>query len=502
MILEEIDWISYLECHRGLLIAPAGHGKTTAIADCLIQCPDKSCHLILTHTHAGIASLRAKFSKKKVPRNKYQIDTITGFAQRYVLSYEGNKDLPKTEDKSYFSTVVQRCTKLMNSAVIQLIIKASYNGVFVDEYQDCTIEQHEMILALANNLPLHILGDPLQGIFSFEKSQLVDFERDLADFQTFNYLKHPWRWHDTNEELGTQILLMRQCLEAHKPILLDKINCKGLEVVYHSIPADLHDPLFLKIIRSTIKRNMDDSLLIIYPSYDEPRKNGQIQPRGILKDRINLKIAIDYGYNFNLIDAIDSDRFYSCSMKIDEFLNSCHTKRKIQKVKTLYDIMKAMHFGATAMDAWIDRENNRIKTKRDKECKAKGEKLLLLSTIFEDNPNLSNLMMVFDYVYSLTKNKCHFKELYCEIKRASDIAINEHIPMYEAMIRLKNGIRHMGRKIEGRCIGTTLLTKGLEFDTVVLYEAHKFVDAKNFYVAISRARKKLIIITSESQIQF
>ena len=60
----------------------------------------------------------------------------------------------------------------------------------------------------------------------------------------------------------------------------------------------------------------------------------------------------------------------------------------------------------------------------------------------------------------------------------------------------------MGRKIEGRCIGTTLLTKGLEFDTVILYEAHKFVDEKNFYVAISRARKKLVLITSAPKIQF
>ena len=95
MALDKIDWTSYLECHRGVLIAPAGHGKTTAIADCIIQCPDESCHLILTHTHAGVASLRAKFNKKKVPQNKYQIDTITGFAQRYVLSYEGSKDLPQ-----------------------------------------------------------------------------------------------------------------------------------------------------------------------------------------------------------------------------------------------------------------------------------------------------------------------------------------------------------------------------------------------------------------------
>lgn len=109
-------------------------------------------------------------------------------------------------------------------------------------------------------------------------------------------------------------------------------------------------------------------------------------------------------------------------------------------------------------------------------------------------------MMIFDNFYSLIMNKCHFKELYREIKRASNIAESEGIPLYEAMTQLKNNIRHVGRKIEGRCIGTTLLTKGLEFDTVVLYEAHKFTDAKNFYVAISRARKKLVLITSESQI--
>ena len=35
--LKKIDWTSFLNCERGLLIAPAGHGKTTAIADCLLQ---------------------------------------------------------------------------------------------------------------------------------------------------------------------------------------------------------------------------------------------------------------------------------------------------------------------------------------------------------------------------------------------------------------------------------------------------------------------------------
>lgn len=75
-----IDWKEFICCNRGLLIAPAGHGKTTAIADCLLQCPKSSCQLVLTHTHAGIASLRNKFRKKDVPSSCYQLDTITGFS--------------------------------------------------------------------------------------------------------------------------------------------------------------------------------------------------------------------------------------------------------------------------------------------------------------------------------------------------------------------------------------------------------------------------------------
>ena len=67
--------------------------------------------------------------------------------------------------------------------------------------------------------------------------------------------------------------------------------------------------------------------------------------------------------------------------------------------------------------------------------------------------------------------------------------------MFEAMKMFKNRVRHQGRKIEGKCFGTTLLTKGLEFDTVIVYDANKFEDSKNFYVAISRACKKLVIIT-------
>ena len=111
----------------------------------------------------------------------------------------------------------------------------------------------------------------------------MDFERDLASFEKFDFLSYPWRWHGINEALGNQILSMRKCLETHKPIRLDIINCEGLTVVNHSFSADLYDKTFLSLLRTAIKNNMSDSFLIIYPSYNEIRKDGQIQPRGSIK---------------------------------------------------------------------------------------------------------------------------------------------------------------------------------------------------------------------------
>ena len=72
----------------------------------------------------------------------------------------------------------------------------------------------------------------------------------------------------------------------------------------------------------------------------------------------------------------------------------------------------------------------------------------------------------------------------------------ENIPLYEAMKNHRNLIRRSGRKIEGKCIGTTLLTKGLEFDTVVILDAHQFDCQKHLYVALTRCCKSLVIFSN------
>ena len=91
-----------------------------------------------------------------------------------------------------------------------------------------------------------------------------------------------------------------------------------------------------------------------------------------------------------------------------------------------------------------------------------------------------------------------FSSVFACLKLANENATS----VLEEMKKHKNRIRQVGRRIEGRCIGTTLLTKGLEFDTVVLIEADKMKSSKDFYVAISRACKEVHIFTSSPTLHF
>lgn len=85
-------------------------------------------------------------------------------------------------------------------------------------------------------------------------------------------------------------------------------------------------------------------------------------------------------------------------------------------------------------------------------------------------------------------------------KGKDNTIINKHNP--EATINQGNRIRRAGQNVEGKCLGTTALTKGLEFDTVAILDAHSFTYPKNLYVALTRASKKLIIFSKTLTLTF
>ncbi|WP_414896228.1 UvrD-helicase domain-containing protein [Rhizobium sp. AN5] len=63
--------------------------------------------------------------------------------------------------------VYQTAHQLLASGSVDVVIRASYSMVLVDEYQDCTISQHKIAKALSRTVHVIVFGDPPTGNFRF-----------------------------------------------------------------------------------------------------------------------------------------------------------------------------------------------------------------------------------------------------------------------------------------------------------------------------------------------
>ena len=183
---------------RASVCAPAGYGKTHLIGHALLAGPDER-HLILTHTHAGVHALRKRLTLLGVPRNRYRIDTIAGWALYYARAFPTTTEYikPAIAFQENWPNVYTSVAEFFRTSPAKAIVNATYMGVYVDEYQDCSLPQHALIVALATLIPCRVLGDPLQAIFNFAEPT-VDWQNDVtAVFPALPPLTQPHRWsHD------------------------------------------------------------------------------------------------------------------------------------------------------------------------------------------------------------------------------------------------------------------------------------------------------------------
>ncbi|MBZ0304029.1 MAG: AAA family ATPase, partial [Anaerolineae bacterium] len=230
-----------IRSERAYLIAPAGYGKTQAISQA-VALSDGGKQLVLTHTHAGVQSLRNRLRQLKVPTNNYEVDTIAGWALKLVICYPTTASLsiqipPKSSEWKH---VYNATCHILQQPFMRNVIHASYVGVFVDEYQDCTITQHTLVLELAKILPCRVLGDPLQGIFGFADEPLVDWENDVSnEFAKLPSPTIPMRWINRNERLGKWLAKARDCLCENRAIDLESDEIRWIQ--YNEDPRDFDD---------------------------------------------------------------------------------------------------------------------------------------------------------------------------------------------------------------------------------------------------------------------
>ena len=366
---------------------------------------------------------------------------------------------------------------IKKSNIIKKILTNTYSGVFVDEYQDCSKSANELIEVLSDILPTRIFGDWLQAIFSFNADDPLVLYKDIhKDFKDNKFeLLIPHRWKNNNVKLGEDLKNMRGNLLSSK-----KINLND----YAEINIISDDQTLKKLCFSLLSNKDIGSILII-----NPHKNNCRQ------------IAKNLCYKYNVLESIDDKDFYKITKKLDVLKHSNNFQVDLFKFLELI-------FTKTSIEKYY-KNNNFINKRKDEDKKISStikEKVSYLVFDF----SLQKLRNLFEYLentadFSIVDNRI---ELFKSICSSLTEAENKCISVYDAMKLSRDKIRHTGRHINNRAIDTTLLTKGLEFDVVIMVNADDIgtgfgqYDIKKWYVAASRAKKILYVHTKSLSLDF
>lgn len=454
---------------KGYVLAPAGYGKTHLIA--LAVKASTGRQLILTHTFAGVSSIKTKMTNLGVRSSQYQVDTIASWALRLCLAY------PKTSGwkienptSKQWSKLYECCSGLLAKGFIRQAVSASYVGVYVDEYQDCSDLQHALVCALADFLPSRILGDPMQAIFDFDEGKPVDWDVSVyPKFDCLGQLETPWRWLKAkNPALGAWLKEARRKIELGQQI--DLLGERPPNVVrVHTAPEYLETKQYSSLCGLL---NHAESVIALHGG-DQQSKNK------------THRLARTMAGRFSSIEEVEGKDLHS-------FLKKLGSAKTVQA-----GFLLAIEFAKKCFTGVADALT--AGTKRGEVANLrKGTKYPLVLQAANDylnNPTSDHLKVFFLALKTNPETSAYRRDLLyrflCVLKMHVD---GEGVTLVEAGVRYQREMRHTGRPISHqKLIGTTLLVKGLEYDHAVILNADA-LDAKDLYVAMTRGSKSLTII--------
>lgn len=461
--------VASLKC--GSVVAAAGCGKTEQIARATQIAEGR--RLILTHTHAGVDALRARLKTNKVPSEKFRIDTIAGWCLRYTASFPKRSGLtcayPRS-DKDW-KAVYEAAARLIQSGAVNGVLATSYAGVFVDEYQDCSGLQHQVIKAIVHHLPVCIFGDPLQAIFDFKDQKPVDWITDV--FPVFVKAKEmitPWRWRNAgNAELADWLAGVRLTLEQGGNIdLTSRPGC----VKWESLPSDpqFQQATIVNTCKSVMGKANDTRLIVI----GDPTN---INVRASLAKKLAA-------VGFSNIEPLGR-HLYDFAKKIEE-------ANGFTRLEMALDFISACMISAEKPDFLKAVESHQCGKKLGT---TKFGDLIKTGIAVAEGTAEEAVLELLEGFYARGNTRLFRRELFFSMCSALRIkTTRQHDALADVIWEVQNRIRHKGRMIGKRSIGSTLLVKGLEFDHAVIIYAKK-MSRKDWYVALTRATTSVTILS-------
>jgi AAA domain len=294
-----------LAVRRGTITAPAGCGKTHLIAEVLSRHRNGKPVLVLTHTNAGVAALRGRLQKAGVPAERYRLSTIDGWAMRLIGTFptRSGTDPEVTgfnRPRPQYLLIRSAAARLLKEGHISDVLRATYARLIVDEYQDCSLVQHELVDAAAHALPTCVLGDPMQAIFDFGGNELVNWSHHVcACFPPLGELGIPWRWINAKEKgFGYWLLEIQQHLQAGTPIY---VNQAPRNVTW--VPLDGTDDHVRRLQACRTQAPCLNGTVLIIGDATKPESQHQFAsqtPGAVAVENVDLRDLVTFAQGFDL----------------------------------------------------------------------------------------------------------------------------------------------------------------------------------------------------------
>ena len=145
---------------------------------------------------------------------------------------------------------------------------ASYDYIFIDEYQDINPIRSLLLQSLQKitNAKLFVVGDDWQSIYKFNGSDLnlfIDFDRYFPNSEFIN-LQENRRNYDKLNRISSDFIMRNEKQEKKKLISKKRNNPNPINIVYYSLNPKSNKVLKLySIILNIAKRNPNSRILLL-----------------------------------------------------------------------------------------------------------------------------------------------------------------------------------------------------------------------------------------------
>jgi superfamily I DNA/RNA helicase len=463
--------------------APAGYGKTELIARALALCPTRQ--LVLTHTHAGVDSIRKRLKVVGVPTGKHRVETIDAFCVRFANGYPVTADILSVDidSNSYWDEMKSGAANVFQLREVQRLFSDQYAGVIVDEYQDCSKLQHRIIESIANELPLRLLGDPMQSLLSWKGQDPINWKSQIIDcgYYQLPSLTEPQRWLQVgaSEDLGKWIARARTALQSSMAATYDstvQVAHVGKDQVSREILSRVYALKKLGIA--------GESVVVIHQKYRRSKK-GECRPDLQTQDPFATVLS---GEHFSVLMEIEGKLLKSwceefakhsgpsLALSLLEFSNVCCSK----KTDELKPIVSALALGMTPANK-----------------STKGATLVEFLQSCDGTFGVAEAQRWLGLLGRFDGRKIHHRELFygmCQVLRLCES--NSNLTLSEGARKVRELESHRGRTSDSRIIARPILIKGLQFDHVIVACPEEMTACEQ-YVAFSRAVKSLHVVSTD-----